>query len=30
MTARLWAPAAWMAGGWQPSVVLETDASGQW
>jgi formimidoylglutamate deiminase len=30
MTTRLWAPAAWIAGGWQPSVVLETDAGGHW
>ncbi|HEY9026701.1 MAG TPA: formimidoylglutamate deiminase [Burkholderiaceae bacterium] len=31
MTAtRYWAPAAWVDGGWQPSVVLEVDASGHW
>jgi len=27
---RLWAPAAWMHGAWQPSVVLEIDARGHW
>jgi formimidoylglutamate deiminase len=27
---RYWAPAAWIAGGWQPSVLLETDAGGRW
>ena len=27
---RYWAPAAWVDGGWQRSVVLETDASGHW
>jgi formimidoylglutamate deiminase len=28
--ARCWAPAAWVDGGWQPSVVLEIDAQGRW
>jgi formimidoylglutamate deiminase len=28
--ARYWAPAAWIAGGWQESVVLEVDAQGRW
>ncbi|MFL6676965.1 MAG: formimidoylglutamate deiminase [Burkholderiaceae bacterium] len=27
---RYWAPAAWIAGGWQRSVVLEVDAHGHW
>jgi len=27
---RYWAPAAWVGGGWQPSVVLEVDAAGHW
>jgi len=27
---RYWAPAAWIAGGWQRSVVLEVDARGHW
>jgi len=27
---RWWAPAAWIAGGWQRDVVLEADASGHW
>jgi formimidoylglutamate deiminase len=27
---RYWAPAAWVDGGWQQSVVLETDANGHW
>jgi formimidoylglutamate deiminase len=27
---RYWAPAAWLDGGWQSSVVLETDALGRW
>ena len=27
---RDWAPAAWIAGGWQRSVVLEIDAQGHW
>jgi formimidoylglutamate deiminase len=32
MTAaqRYWAPAAWIEGGWQQSVVLEIDAQGRW
>ena len=30
MTARLWAPAAWIAGGWQRDVVLEAGADGHW
>jgi formimidoylglutamate deiminase len=30
MTTRHWAPAAWIDGGWQQSVVLETDANGRW
>ena len=31
MTAqRYWTPAAWIAGGWQQSVVLEVDARGHW
>ncbi len=30
MTQRYWAPAAWMDGGWQSSVVLEVDANGHW
>ncbi len=29
-TRRLWAPAAWINGGWQRSVVLEIDAQGHW
>ena len=28
--SRHWAPAAWMDGAWQRSVVLETDADGRW
>jgi len=28
--ARYWAPAAWVDGGWQRDVVLETDAQGRW
>ena len=28
--ARYWAPAAWISGRWQQSVVLETDARGHW
>jgi cytosine/adenosine deaminase-related metal-dependent hydrolase len=28
--SRYWAPAAWIAGGWQESVVLEVDAQGRW
>ncbi len=27
---RYWAPAAWIAGGWQRDVVLEVDAGGHW
>jgi formimidoylglutamate deiminase len=27
---RYWAPAAWIDGGWQQSVVLEVDANGHW
>ena len=27
---RYWAPAAWVDGGWQQSVVLEIDAQGRW
>jgi len=32
MTAaqRFWAPAAWLEGGWQPSVVLEVGPNGHW
>ena len=30
MTQRYWAPAAWLDGGWQRSVVLEVDAQGRW
>ena len=30
MTQRYWAPAAWLDGGWQRSVVLEVDAHGRW
>ena len=26
----LWAPAAWVAGGWQASVLLAADAAGRW
>ncbi len=29
-TQRFWAPAAWIDGGWQQSVVLEVDARGHW
>jgi formimidoylglutamate deiminase len=29
-TQRFWAPAAWIDGGWQQSVVLEVDAQGHW
>jgi formimidoylglutamate deiminase len=29
-STRYWAPAAWIAGGWQQSVVLEVDAQGRW
>ncbi len=28
--SRFWAPAAWIAGGWQRDVVLEVDAGGHW
>ena len=27
---RYWAPSAWIAGGWQQSVVLEVDGAGHW
>ena len=27
---RYWAPAAWIAGGWQRDVLLEVDANGHW
>jgi formimidoylglutamate deiminase len=27
---RYWAPAAWVDGGWQQAVFLETDAQGRW
>jgi formimidoylglutamate deiminase len=30
MTQRFWAPAAWIAGGWEQSVVLEIDPQGRW
>ncbi len=30
MSLRYWAPAAWIAGGWQQSVVLEIGADGHW
>ena len=30
LAQRLWAPAAWVDGGWQQSVVLESDAQGRW
>ena len=30
MTTRYWAPAAWIAGGWRQSVVLEVDDRGHW
>ncbi|MDE2612173.1 MAG: formimidoylglutamate deiminase [Burkholderiales bacterium] len=29
-TTLLWAPAAWLAGRWQPSVLLAADATGHW
>jgi formimidoylglutamate deiminase len=28
--SRLWAPRAWLAGRWQSSVLLQTDARGHW
>ena len=30
MTSGYWAPAAWIAGGWQRDVVLEVGADGHW